>query len=88
MQPIKVGAKSNPDLVAGAIAGEVTKNRVATVTAIGEAAVYKAVRAITVARRYLAAKGVDLICTPGMDNSPNPEGQERTFIKFIVEPRH
>lgn len=41
---------------------------------------------MAVARGYLAPSGVDLVCIPAFANVVI-DGEERTAIKLIVEPR-
>lgn len=83
---IKVGSKSNPGAVAGAIAGVVRENGFAEVQAIGAGAVNQAVKAIAIARGFMAPQGVELICVPAFGDVVI-EDEERTTIKLIVEPR-
>jgi stage V sporulation protein S len=48
--------------------------------------VNQAVKAVAIARRYLALDGIDVICIP-VFTEVEIEGQERTAMKLIVEPR-
>lgn len=80
-------AKSSPNGTAGAIAARIHEDGVAEIVAIGAASVNNAVKAIAVARGFVAPYGVDLICTPVFDVE-NIEGKgDRVCIRFIVEPR-
>ena len=54
METLKVGAKSNPNSVAGAIAGIVTEKGQAELQAIGAGAINQVVKAIAIARGYIA----------------------------------
>ena len=83
---LKVSAKSRSTAVAGAIAGVVRESGRAEAQAIGAGAVNQAVKAVAIARRYLALDGIDVICIPTF-TEVEIEGQERTAIKLIVEPR-
>lgn len=83
---IKVSAKSRSTAVAGAIAGVVRENGRAEVQAIGAGAVNQAVKAVAIARGYLALDGFDMICVPSF-TEVDIEGQERTALRFLVEPR-
>ena len=87
MDVLKVAAKSNPNSVAGALAGVLREHETAELQAIGAGAVNQAVKAIAIARGYVAPQGIDLICIPAFTDI-NIDGEERTAIKFIVEPRH
>ena len=83
---LKESAKSKPSAVAGAIAGVIREKGRAEVQAIGAGAVNQAVKAVAIARGYLAPGGLDIICVPSFtDVIINQE--ERTAIKILVEPR-
>jgi stage V sporulation protein S len=86
MDIVKVAAISRPSAVAGAIAGIVREGRRAEAQAIGAGAINQAVKAVAIARSYLALDGIDVICIPAFTRV-SIEGQERTAIKLIVEPR-
>ena len=86
MEVLKVSARSRSTAVAGAIAGVVRERGRAEVQAIGAGAVNQAVKAIAIARGYLALDGIDVICIPAFTDVIIAE-QERTALRFIVEPR-
>ncbi|MEA3345804.1 MAG: stage V sporulation protein S [Chloroflexota bacterium] len=86
MDIIKVATTSRPPSVAGAIAGVVRERGRADVQAIGAGAVNQAVKAVAIARRYLAADEIDVICIPAFIQV-DINGKERTAIRFVVEPR-
>jgi stage V sporulation protein S len=83
---LKVSARSRSTAVAGAIAGVVRESGRAEAQAIGAGAVNQCVIAVDIARGYLALDGIDVICIPTF-TEVEIEGQERTAIKLIVEPR-
>ena len=83
---LRVANKSNPTSVAGAIAGLVREHGKAELQAIGAGAINQAVKAIGIARGYVAPSGIDLIAIPGFADV-QIEGNDRTAIKFIVEAR-
>ena len=56
------------------------------VQAVGAGAANQAIKAVAVARGYLAPSGIDLVCVPAFANVVI-DGEERTAIKLIVEPR-
>ena len=64
MEILKVSSKSNPNLVAGALAGVITGQKEAELQAVGAGAVNQAVKAIAIARGFLAPSGMELICVP------------------------
>ena len=86
MGVLKVSAKSRSTSVAGAIAGVIRESGRAEVQAIGAGAVNQAVKAVAIARGYLALDGLDVVCIPAF-TEVQIEDQERTAIKLIVEPR-
>ncbi len=87
MEVLKVSAKSNPNSVAGALAGGVIRERGgAEVQAIGAGAINQAVKAVAIARGFVAPSGLDLVCIPAFVDV-TIDGEERTAIKFIVQPR-
>lgn len=86
MDVIKVSARSRSTSVAGAIAGVVREHKRAEVQAIGAGAVNQAVKAVAIARGYLALDGIDVVCIPAFAEV-DIDGQERTALKLNVEPR-
>jgi len=86
MEVIKVAAKSRSTAVAGAIAGVVRESGRAEVQAIGAGAVNQALKAVAIARGYLALDGIDVVCIPSFVEV-EIDGQERTAIKMAIEPR-
>ncbi len=86
MDVLKVSSKSIPNSVAGAVAGIVRDKGIVEVQAVGAGATNQAIKAVAIARGYLAPMGVDLICTPAFANV-TIENEERTAIKLIIEPR-
>jgi len=86
MTTLKVSTKSNPAKVAGAIAGVVREEGKAEIQTIGAGSLNQAVKAIAIARGYVAPGGIDLIIIPGFQDI-KIDGEERTAIRLIVEPR-
>ncbi|MHC9543287.1 MAG: stage V sporulation protein S [Vulcanimicrobiota bacterium] len=87
MEILKVAAKSNPNSVAGALAGVMREKGSAEMQAVGAGAINQAIKAIAIARGFVAPGGIDLVCTPAFAEI-EIGGEERTAIRFIVEPRH
>jgi stage V sporulation protein S len=83
---IRVSAKSHPSWVAGAIAGIIRENGHSEVQAIGARAVNQAIKAVAIARGYLAQDDLNVICIPSFTEI-NIDGQECTAIRMVVEPR-
>ncbi|NLJ15639.1 MAG: stage V sporulation protein S [Clostridiales bacterium] len=86
MEIIKVSAHSVPKSVAGAIAAVVREKNAVEVQAVGAGATNQAVKSIAISRGYVALTGIDLICIPAF-TTVEIDGEERTAMKFIVEPR-
>ena len=83
MEILKVSSKSNPNSVAGAIANVFRENGVVEVQAVGAGALNQAIKAIAVARGFVAPTGVNLVCIPAFQDIMI-ESEERTAIKLIV----
>ena len=83
---IKVSARSRSTAVAGAIAGVMRQHHSAEVQAIGAGAVNQAVKALAIARGYLERDEIDIVTTPYF-TEVDIDGQERTAVRFRVEPR-
>ena len=89
MQMLKVSSSSDPAAAAGAIANGIRETGVAEIQVIGPRAVNQAVKAIAIARGYLAAGGMDVYCVPGFASlRVGNEAEERTAIQFTVRARH
>ncbi len=86
MTTLKVSAKSNPNKVAGALAGTIREQGKAELQTVGAGALNQAVKAVAIARGFVASGGIDLICIPAFIDI-DIDGEERTAIKLIIEPR-
>ncbi|MBP2625680.1 MAG: Stage sporulation protein [Firmicutes bacterium] len=86
MDVLKVSAKSNPKSVAGALAAVLRERGTAEVQAVGAGAVNQSIKAIAIARGFVAPNGINLIAIPAFSEIVI-DGEERTAIRFIVEPR-
>jgi stage V sporulation protein S len=86
MEMLRVSAKSNPTAVAGALASVIRERGSAEMQAIGAAAINQAVKAVAIARGYVAPTGMDLVCIPAF-TEVQIDGEARTAIRFLVEPR-
>jgi stage V sporulation protein S len=81
---LKVSAHSNPNSVAGALAGVLREIPAAELQAIGAGATNQAVKAIAIARSYLHASELDLVCVPEF-TEVEIEGSVRTAIRLLVQ---
>lgn len=86
MEVLKVSATSNPKSVAGALAAVLRDKGNAEVQAVGAGAVNQAVKAIAIARGFVAPNGIDLVAVPAFSEI-TIDGQERTAIRFLVTSR-
>lgn len=86
MDILKISAKSSPNSVAGAIAGLVKENGKAEMQAIGAGAINQAIKAVAIARGFVAPTGVELVCSPAF-TEVTIDNEEKTGIKFVVEPK-
>ena len=84
METLKVSSKSNPNSVAGALAGVIRSEGRAMVQVIGAGALNQAVKAIAIARGYVTPSGVELYCVPSFADI-EVEGEERTAIRLLIE---
>lgn len=83
MEFLKVSAKSNPNLVAGAIAGIMRESKDVELQAIGAGSVNQAVKAIAVARVFLEEDGIGIAAVPYFTEVTVGD-ESRTAIKFVV----
>ena len=86
MEVLKVSSHSSPNSVAGAISGVIRESGRVEVQSVGAGAANQAIKAVAIARGFLAPAGIDLVCVPAF-SSVLIDGEERTAIKLIVEPR-
>jgi len=86
MEVLKVSAKSSPNSVAGALAGVLREKGGAEIQAIGAGAINQAIKAVAIARGFVAPSGVDLVCIPAFTDI-EIDGEERTAIRLIVQPK-
>ena len=80
---LKVAKSSEAKKVAGAIAAVLEKSKEVELHAVGAAAVNQAVKAIAIARGYVAPKGIDLVTVIAF-MKVEINGNEKTGIRFIV----
>ncbi len=86
METLKVSSKSNPNSVAGALANVMRERGSVEMQAIGAGALNQAIKAIAIARGFVAPSGKNLICIPAFTDIII-DGEERTAIKLIIESR-
>lgn len=84
MEVLKVATRSNPNSVAGALAGIIREKGVCEIQAVGAGALNQAIKAIAVARGFMAPSGIDLAFVPAFAEI-EINGESRTAIKLIVQ---
>ena len=87
MDILKVSSKSSPNSIAGALAGVVREKGSAELQAVGAGAINQAVKAVAIARGFVAPAGVDLICIPAFTDI-QINGEEKTALKIIVQTKN
>jgi len=86
VEVLKVSSKSNPNAVAGALAGVIREQGAVEVQTVGAGALNQAVKAVAIARGFLAPSGMELTCIPAFADI-EINGEERTAIRLLIEPR-
>jgi stage V sporulation protein S len=86
MEQLKVSTRSNPNSVAGAMAGVVRSQGAVEVQVVGAGALNQAIKAVAIARGYVAAGGIDLVCVPEFADIVI-DGERRTAIRLRIEDR-
>ena len=86
MEILKISSKSNPNSVAGAIAGLVKESSKAEMQAIGAGAINQAVKAVAIAKGFVAPSGMDLVCSPAF-TEVTIDNEDKTGIKITIEPK-
>ncbi|ARF18518.1 stage V sporulation protein S [Sporosarcina sp. P3] len=84
MSPLKVSSRSNPNSVAGALVAVIREQGYAEIQAVGAGALNQAVKAIAIARGFVAPSGGDLICAPAFTDI-EINGEARTALKLFIE---
>lgn len=87
MEILKVAATSNPNAVAGAIAGALESSGLVEAHAIGAGAVNQAIKAIAIARRLVEREGEpEIKVIPGFIDV-EIDGEVKTGMRFVIERR-
>jgi stage V sporulation protein S len=87
---LRVKANSSAQSVASALAHAIYDSRKVKLRAIGAGAVNQSVKALAIARGYVAPRGIDLAFRPGFETvhmpsgGPNNEGEDISAIVFHV----
>jgi stage V sporulation protein S len=81
---LRVSAGSNPQSVASAIAHAIYEKKEVKMRAVGAGAVNQAVKAIAIARGYVAPRGMDLSCIPGFTTIQSRDGEISAIVFAIT----
>jgi len=84
MEILKVSSKSNPSKVAGAIANVFRTDGIVEIQTIGAGALNQAIKAVAIARGFVAPSGKNLVIIPAFSDILI-DGAEKTAMKLIVE---
>ena len=84
MEILKVGAKSNPSKVAGAVANIFREKKSVEIQTIGAGSLNQAIKAICIARGFLAPGGDDIVIIPSF-NDIVIDGEQKTAMKLLIE---
>lgn len=80
---LRVGAGSNAQSVGSAIAHALYEAPSVKLRAVGASAVNQAVKAIAIARGYVAPRGLDLTCKPGFTTVESRDGDISAIVFTI-----
>lgn len=81
---LRAAAQTDPKDLAGAIAAGLREHGTTYVEGIGPNAVNVMVKALAIARGYVATSGANLVCWPGFQTTHSQEYGEQTSIRFTV----
>ena len=83
MEILKVSSKSNPSTAAGAIANIYREQKEVEIQTIGAGSLNQAIKAVAIARGFLAPSGENLIVIPAFSDV-KIDGENKTAMKLIV----
>lgn len=83
VETLRVSTRSNPNAVAGALAGALRTSGTVLVQVVGAGALNQAIKAVAIARGYVAERGIDLACVPAFSEI-EIDGEARTAISLQI----
>ena len=86
VEVLKVSTRSNPNAVAGAMAGVIRQAGTVEVQVVGAGALNQAIKALAIARGYVSEAGIDLVCVPTFADI-EIDGERRTAIRLHIDDR-
>ena len=81
---LRVSGKSKPNSVAGAVAGLIREKGHVEIQTIGAGALNQAVKAVCIARGFLAPSGIEISMVPSFCDV-SIDGAERTAIRLLIK---
>lgn len=87
MEQLKVSTRSNPNSVAGAMAGVVRNHGAVEVQVVGAGALNQAIKAVAIARGFVEGSEIDLVCVPTFADI-TIDGERRTAIRLRILDRN
>ena len=84
IEMIKVATNSSPSKVAGSLATIIREQKVVEIQTIGAGALNQAIKAIAIARGFVAPMGDNLVTIPAFSDI-EIDGEKKTAIKLIIE---
>jgi stage V sporulation protein S len=81
---LRVRAGSNPQNVASSIAHAIYDSKPVKLRAVGAGAVNQAIKAVAIARGYVAPRGINLSVIPGFQTVTGEEGEISAIVLSIV----
>lgn len=87
MSTLKVSSKTNPSSLAGAIVSTINEKGTAKIQTVGAGSTNQAIKAVAIARGYVAPSGFDLIIVPSFADI-KIDGEDRTAINLLIEKRN
>ncbi len=86
IEVLKVSTRSNPNSVAGAIAGAIRHSGAVVMQVVGAGALNQATKASVIARGILSAGGLDIVMTPSFADI-EIDGEQRTALRLRLDDR-
>lgn len=83
-EPLRVGAGSNPQAVASAIAHSIYETRTCKLRAVGAGAVNQLIKALAIASGYTAPRGIRLAFVPGFDTIESHDGRISAIVIQVI----
>ncbi len=80
---LKVSGKSNPKSVAGSIANNIREKKEVEIMVMGPNAVNQAMKAVAIAREYVAEENTEILCKPSFAHL-ELEGEQKSAMRITL----